>query len=45
MQQTEWQGSQPQRFSGGRRHLAPEDELNSYLNSNTHIHPVGIKVF
>ena len=45
MQPPEWKGSQPQRFSGGRKHLAPEGELNNLLQSSSLAQHIGIRTF
>lgn len=45
MQPTEWKGQHSQRFSGGRRHISPEGELNTFFQSNLAPHPLGIRTF
>lgn len=45
MQPPEWKGQQSQRFSGGRKHLSPEGELNYMLQSNSVSHPIGIRTY
>ena len=42
----EWKGQKPQRFSGGRIHLKPEEALNSNLQPNiSSLGACGIRTF
>jgi len=45
MQPPEWKGATSQRFSGGRIHLKPHDELNTLMQSNSMTQPLGVKTY
>lgn len=45
MQPPEWKGATSQRFSGGRLHVKPQDELNHLLLSSSEPKNFGIKTY